>query len=443
MYFFDEFLNLFFYSFDSFFDRKFISEANRFIRNRKMSFEDYIIYILVQQGCTNYIEAIRFFTKFKNNPFETITSQAIGKQRQFILPELFININEVFIDKLYNKFENYSKNKGFIICACDGSIMDLPNVILTRKEFPNYENTLLKLRPIRARVSCFLNIYSEHILTAKIVELEVDEISLAIEHLENLKGRLNLEKLITIYDRGYVSRKLMIKTMDLNSKFIIRLKKSDFKSQIQKMKSNDEIIEVKLHKSFLNKIEDEKLREKYEKIGWIKIRVVKVELKNGTIETLATNLTKEEFTSEELKLLYGKRWTIETGFDKLKNLVQIEEFSGTRRIIIEQDFYAHIFIYNLGITIKNDAKNRITRKKRNKNSNIVYLPNFAKIIGNIYHFLYYLISAPNSEKRMIITFLIKQASKQLTQENLDKKIEKIRKSPDYCNKHPGNKKKTH
>lgn len=132
--------------------------------------------------------------------------------------------------------------------------------------------------------------------------------------------------------------------MDLNSKFIIRLKKSDFKSQREKMKSNDEIIEIKLTKTFLNRLNDNRLKEKYEKIGWIKIRIVNVELKNGTIETLATNLTNEEFNSDELKLLYGKRWTIETGFDKLKNLVQIEEFSGTRRVIIEQDFYAHIFI---------------------------------------------------------------------------------------------------
>lgn len=92
------------------------------------------------------------------------------------------------------------------------------------------------------------------------------------------------------------------------------------------MKSNDEIIEIKLTKTFLNRLNDNRLKEKYEKIGWIKIRIVNVELKNETIETLATNLTNEEFNSDELKLLYGKRWTIETGFDKLKNLVQIEEF---------------------------------------------------------------------------------------------------------------------
>lgn len=69
MYFFEDFLKLFFYCFDQFYDRKYISEANKFIRKRKMSFEDYITYILVQQGCTNYIEAIRFFYKIQKQCF--------------------------------------------------------------------------------------------------------------------------------------------------------------------------------------------------------------------------------------------------------------------------------------------------------------------------------------------------------------------------------------
>lgn len=45
------------------------------------------------------------------------------------------------------------------------------------------------------------------------------------------------------------------------------------------MKSNDEIIEIKLTKTFLNRLNDNRLKEKYEKIGWIKIRIVNVELK--------------------------------------------------------------------------------------------------------------------------------------------------------------------
>ena len=66
--------------------------------------------------------------------------------------------------------------------------------------------------------------HSKHILTVKIVETVVNEIDLAIEHLNNLKQRLDITKVITIYDRGYPSIELMAKTIDLNSKFLIRLK---------------------------------------------------------------------------------------------------------------------------------------------------------------------------------------------------------------------------
>ena len=74
-------------------------------------------------------------------------------------------------------------------------------------------------------------------------------------------------------------------------------------------------------------------------------------MKTEEIELLATNLTKEEFITEELKELYKQSWEIETGFKKLKSLVKIEEFTGNRRIIIE-DFYSHISIYNLANTKK-------------------------------------------------------------------------------------------
>ena len=67
--------------------------------------------------------------------------------------------------------------------------------------------------------------HSKHILTVKIVETNVNEIDLAIEHLNNLKQRFDITKLLTIYDRGYPSIELMTKNIDLNSKFLIRLPK--------------------------------------------------------------------------------------------------------------------------------------------------------------------------------------------------------------------------
>ena len=71
---------------------------------------------------------------------------------------------------------------------------------------------------------------------------------------------------------------------------------------------------------FQIKLKDKKnLEKKQRNQARIKIRIVKIELKTGEIEILATNLTSDEFTLAELKSLYKKRWEIETGFDRLKN----------------------------------------------------------------------------------------------------------------------------
>ena len=62
----------------------------------------YTAYILFQRSCTAYIEAIRFFTIMLSNDFKTITSQAIGKLRMYIDPNVFIDMYELSINKLYD-----------------------------------------------------------------------------------------------------------------------------------------------------------------------------------------------------------------------------------------------------------------------------------------------------------------------------------------------------
>lgn len=433
----------FFAEISDFYSRDYILEENRFVRNRKMSFNDHINYILIQEGCTSYIEALKFMKLSKKGKFKSITSQAIGKQRMNISPNLFKDMHESFLDKIYLESYGMFKTKGFMVAACDGSIFDLPNFKITHEEFPSCGENLLKYNKTGARVSCFLDVSSKLILNIKIADRSINEISLAKQQLTELKEHFDLGKLITIYDRGYNSIELMMKTEDLGSKYLIRLKSNTFKKQINKMKTNDEIISFNINNTILNRFEDEKLKEKAGAMGRFHLRIVKVKLKNGTTEILATNLTHEEFSSEELKELYAKRWTVETGFDRLKNLVEIEEFSGNRRRIIEQDFYAHIFIYNLAIVLKFEAEQKITRKTREKGVIIEYYCNFSRLLGNIYSFFYELLTAPIDEKKLIFDFLIEQGSKELTQVNQSKNCQKERKTRYSNNKHPGNKKRTH
>ena len=43
---------------------------------------------------------------------------------------------------------------------------------------------------------------------------------------------------------------------------------------------------------------------------------------------------------------------IETAFDFLKNVIQIENFTAIRELLIKQNFYASIPFYNISITLK-------------------------------------------------------------------------------------------
>ena len=68
----------------------------------------------------------------------------------------------------------------------------------------------------------------------------------------------------------------MLKIMQLNSYFVIRLKKDTFIDQRYKMTTNDEIIEVPLYNSFIKTITNEELKEFASKQEKLKLRIVNI-----------------------------------------------------------------------------------------------------------------------------------------------------------------------
>lgn len=70
----------------------------------------------------------------------------------FIDSKVFIDMYECFIDKLYGKFSEFSKYKGYIIVFVNWSIVDLLNVTLTRKGFFLDDKNLFKEKNSRKRL---------------------------------------------------------------------------------------------------------------------------------------------------------------------------------------------------------------------------------------------------------------------------------------------------
>jgi hypothetical protein len=84
-----------------------------------------------------------------------------------------------------------------------------------------------------------------------------------------------------------------------------------------------------------------------EAAGSLRLRFVRIKLPSGDERIVATNLSDEDFSTEEIARLYTLRWGIETVYDDLKNKLEIENFTGTKTSIILQDVYATVLLSNI------------------------------------------------------------------------------------------------
>lgn len=147
-----------------------------------------------------------------------------------------------------------------------------------------------------------------------------------------------------------------------DDKYVVRLRSKDFKKQILNMKSNDEIIKkpyqydrIKYYKNeypeFYNIIEETKEE--------IEIRIIVIDNKDGEKIILATNLSQEEINYNEIVELYKLRWEIELNNHSLKESLKIETITSSNEIIIYQDIYIQMLVYNLIQAFKQDAEKNI------------------------------------------------------------------------------------
>lgn len=150
-----------------------------------------------------------------------------------------------------------------------------------------------------------------------------------------------------------------------NMLFLIRVP-SSFKT-VQNIDSNDCILEYKI-------------KRKYRKL-----RVIKIELSNNITEILVTNIFDESIKYDEFKELYFLRWGVESKYKELKSSIQIEEFSGTKPISIEQDFFVSIYLSMVVALIKDEANAAIADEIKDKNLKSMYQANRNFILGQVFN----------------------------------------------------------
>jgi hypothetical protein len=191
-------------------------------------------------------------------------------------------------------------------------------------------------------------------------------------------------------------------------KYLFRSNERYYQNEILTMKSRDETVQLEINTNRTQNIKDKNIKKQALHLEYYQTRISKPLLDNGVTEILFTNITESEADIHKLKELYKMRWEIELNYEKIKNKIRIENFSGKRRTIIEQDFYSQIYIFNLQMAIQNKAQkelepeNKELQEKHDKEKQ----PNTNLGIGRLKNKLTQILLKPLNEIKRILNNLI-------------------------------------
>jgi hypothetical protein len=313
---------------------------------------------MIRESSQNALE--RFF---KQNGEDTyMTQQAFSLARQKIKWEAF---RELFDYGVKVHYENYAEEiqlwNGYRVSAIDGSKLSLPNDQPLREYFGT---SGAGNKSPTAQGSLLYDVLNNVVLDARIEPMSTDERTLAFIHINHLHSLESFEecKELLLFDRGYPSFELINGLLQRKMHFVMRVREK-FSLVIDELGRGDHV--VSLNQNGHN----------------IKVRVIKFRLTSGEIETLITDILDVKLKTKTFKILYFKRWPIETKYNEIKNKLEIENFSGRLVDNIRQDFYATMLLTNLAAEFFTEAQEDVEKEQKGKDNKYQYKVNVNHEIG--------------------------------------------------------------
>lgn len=320
-----------------------------FTRRRKLSFEKMMLLLLTMGGGSLQTELYKHEGYTAHAP----TSSAFIQQRDKLKPfALEYMLHEFAIPSA--KAKHY---KGYRLLAVDGSDLHTPT---NPNEIDNFfqghpGEKGYNLMHLNALYDLYNQIYVDAMLQNR---------RCANEHkaLTSMVDRSPIGRALLIADRGYESYNNLAHIEQKGWKYLIRIKdvgaKTGMLTGLELPKSSDFDVCIKriLTRKQTKEVKDKLYRFMptnstfdffdYDQYYPLSFRIVRFKIADDTFETIITNLSTEQFPSDELKNLYKMRWGIETAFRSLKYAVGLVCLHSKKAEHISQEVFAALIMYN-------------------------------------------------------------------------------------------------
>lgn len=373
-----------------------------------------MLYLLNLRKHSNQTELDQFFKLLqdKKEASEVITKSAFFQARKQLSHTAFIALNHQVVDSVYQGNWKPKTWKGFRLCAIDGTSIRLPHEADIIDHFGVHNGREDQKPCAMGMASVFYDVLNKIVIDSGVHPRLTSERECAQTHLQ-----FSSEDDLVLFDRGYVAFWLYAYLLEKNISFCIRAKTNQsllIKDFVRSGKK-EAVVTFEPNKSSIKTCEEKGLSTKP-----VTLRLVRVDLPNE-VEVLVTNLMDEEtYDCSIFKSLYHLRWGIEENYKRLKQWVEIENFSGKSALSVKQDFYAKIVASNLTTLMEIQAQEIVDKRTRYLKRN--YQINYAQALSKMKHRIVSLIINKSGD----IVSLIKQ-----TIEYLSKTVEAVREGRSY------------
>jgi hypothetical protein len=336
-------------------DKKFIednkSNPKDFSRNRKLPFID--VFILILRHSVKSLQLILNEFVLPRKKDYSVTASAFSQARQKLKHTAFKELNDDIVSLYYQKEQPIKTHFGFRLLAFDGSKLILPKreelkIAFGSKPIGNHTGKELGEYYVTTFEACY-DVLNHIAVKCMLGPGVCYEPQLAKKMLDELT-----ENDLLIYDRGYTSYEFIAELAKRNLNYLIRCSKSTF-AAAKNMFKEDSATDV-----IANVVVPTKHAKRLRKLGFknkMKVRFVKIILRSGEIEILATSLLDQnKFKQDDFQQLYFFRWGAETFFSKIKSRLGLENFSGKNVEAVKQDFWSTILMSNLETILTEDLE---------------------------------------------------------------------------------------
>jgi hypothetical protein len=345
-----------------------------FTRKRVLTFPVLVTFLLNMLTKTLQVELNRFLKLLTGQtPAVTVSKQAFSQARQKLSEQTFCRLSERLVEEFYTE-NTYTTWQGYRLIGIDGSTAQLPESDAIRQAFGCSVNQCGHGMPL-GRISVAYDVENGLSIDARLAPYGRGERDLALAHLtaitaydQRTSGRRGHTGDLFLFDMGYPALDFIALFVLAGKDVVIRTADSRIKEVHAAIHaaSDDQILQIPLQTAWRRR--SPKLLAQYPDLdpAWtLTLRVLTIALDDGRPEYLLTTLLDQEaFPTPVFHGLYGKRWGSETHYDGLKNILEIENFTGTSVLSVRQDFYATVLTSNIYGLIQWELQEEIEAENR-------------------------------------------------------------------------------